>query len=109
MRLRDINESLSQELKDPAYAAAYLEAALHENGVDGFLLALRNIVITTEGIAAIAESTKLGRESLYKALSEHGNPQFSTICKVIKALGLELSFEPTQGSPDLNQETLPPM
>lgn len=109
MRLRDINESLSQELKDPAYAAAYLEAALQENGVDGFLLALRNMVVATQGMAAIAETTELGRESLYKALSEHGNPQFSTVCKVIKALGLELSFQPTHVYPDLSQETLPPM
>jgi probable addiction module antidote protein len=109
MRLKNINETLSQELKDPEYAALYLKEALNENGIDGFLLALRNLVVATEGMAAIAREAELGRESLYKALSEQGNPQFSTICKVISALGLELSFQPTQSKPDSTQETLPSM
>ena len=38
----------------------------------------------------IARDTGLGRESLYKALSTNGNPEFATIMKVIKALGLKL-------------------
>lgn len=105
MRLRDINETLSQELKDPEYAALYLKEALNENGIDGFLLALRHLVVATEGMTAVAQETELGRESLYKALSEQGNPQFATICKVVSALGLELSFQPTQSNPDLTQET----
>jgi probable addiction module antidote protein len=38
----------------------------------------------------IAKDAGLGRESLYKALSPDGNPEFATIMKVIAALGLEL-------------------
>jgi probable addiction module antidote protein len=38
----------------------------------------------------IARQTGLGRESLYKALSPEGNPEFSTVLKVVKALGLRL-------------------
>ena len=40
------------------------------------------------------DAAGLGRESLYKSLSENGNPEFSTILRVVKALGLKLSVEP---------------
>jgi probable addiction module antidote protein len=38
----------------------------------------------------IARKTGLGRESLYKALSPDGNPEFATILKVVRSLGLKL-------------------
>ena len=44
-------------------------------------------------MSKIASDTDLGRESLYKALSEAGNPQFMTVQKVIVALGLQLSIK----------------
>jgi probable addiction module antidote protein len=44
----------------------------------------------------IAEETALGRESLYKALSESGNPQFSTIQKIVSVLGFQISIEPIE-------------
>lgn len=94
MKLKDINDSLKHELRDPELAALYLQESLSENGIDGFLLALRNVVIANDGMACIAKETELGRESLYKALSLDGNPQFSTICKVVSALGLSISFQP---------------
>jgi probable addiction module antidote protein len=42
----------------------------------------------------ISNRTGLGRESLYKALSQNGNPEFATVLKVIKALGLRLHVAP---------------
>jgi probable addiction module antidote protein len=44
----------------------------------------------------LARETGLGRESLYKALSPNGNPEFSTILKVVQALGLRLHASPTK-------------
>jgi len=41
-------------------------------------------------MSQIARETGLGRESLYKAFSPHGNPEFSTVLKVVRALGLRL-------------------
>jgi len=41
-------------------------------------------------MSGIAKETGLGRESLYKALSPEGNPEISTVLKVVKALGLRL-------------------
>ena len=46
-------------------------------------------------MSSIAESTGLGRESLYKSLSEDGNPEFATVLKVVEALGLKLTAVPS--------------
>jgi probable addiction module antidote protein len=45
-------------------------------------------------MSQIAKQTGLGRESLYKALSPEGNPEFSTVLKVVQALGLKLHAVP---------------
>jgi probable addiction module antidote protein len=94
MTLKDFNKTFEHELQDPEYAALYLKLALQDNGMEGFLLALRNVIQATRGMTDIASETELGRESLYKALSEAGNPQFATVQKVLAALGLQLAVEP---------------
>lgn len=47
-------------------------------------------------MTAIAEETGLGRESLYKALGENGNPEFATVLKLMKGMGLKLSALPIE-------------
>ena len=47
-------------------------------------------IARAKGMAQIAQETGLGRESLYKALSPEGNPEFATVLKVVRALGLRL-------------------
>ncbi len=44
MKLKDLNETLKREFQDPDFAALYLKEALQENGMEGFLLALRNVI-----------------------------------------------------------------
>jgi len=73
--------------------AAYIEAALEENDPGIFASALGDIA-KAKGMTQISKETGLGRESLYKALSADGNPEFSTILKVINALGLKLHAFP---------------
>ncbi len=93
MRLKDFNETFEQELNDPEYAASYLEYAL-EDGMETFLIALREVAKANGGMSRLAEATTLGRESMYKALSEDGNPKIKTVQTVLKALGLRLSITP---------------
>lgn len=81
----DIVESLDNDER----IAAYLEAALEENDAPLIAAALGDIA-RAKGMSEIARQTGLGRESLYKALSPEGNPEFSTVLKVIRALGLRL-------------------
>jgi probable addiction module antidote protein len=67
--------------------AAYLDAAL-EDGDTAVIMAALGDIARAKGMAQIARDTGLGRESLYKALSVTGNPEFATILKVVRALGL---------------------
>ena len=69
--------------------AVYLEAAL-EDGDPALIAAALGDIARAKGMSQIARETGLGRESLYKALSPDGNPEFSTVLKVVRALGLRL-------------------
>lgn len=69
--------------------AAYLEAALEEGDPTLVAAALGDIA-RAKGMTQVAREAGLGRESLYKALSPAGNPEFATILKVVAALGLQL-------------------
>jgi probable addiction module antidote protein len=77
--------------------AAYLEAALQE-GDPALIAAALGDIARAKGMSQIARDAGLGRESLYKALSAEGNPEFATIMKVISALGLQLHASPTGSS-----------
>ncbi|MBI3071530.1 MAG: putative addiction module antidote protein [Deltaproteobacteria bacterium] len=70
-------------------AAAYLEAALEADDPALFSAALGDIA-RARGMTQIARETGLGRASLYKALSAGGKPEFSTVFRVIRSLGLKL-------------------
>jgi probable addiction module antidote protein len=84
-RVWDAAEYLTTEKE----MAAYLEAALEEGDPALFAAALGDIA-RAKGMSEIARQTGLGRESLYKALSSDGNPEFATVLKVVESLGLKL-------------------
>jgi probable addiction module antidote protein len=77
--------------------AAYLEAAL-EDGDPALVAAALGDIARAKGMTQLARETGLGRESLYKALSPSGNPEFATIMKVISALGLKLHAAPANST-----------
>lgn len=79
----------AEHLESEEDMAAYLEAAL-EDGDPALIAAALGDIARAQGMSAIARKTGLGRESLYKALSPDGNPEFSTVLKVVRALGLRL-------------------
>jgi len=83
----------AEHLETDEDMAAYLEAALEENDPSLIAAALGDIA-RAKGMSRIAKQTGLGRESLYKALSPEGNPEFSTILKVVNALGIKLHAIP---------------
>ena len=67
----------------------YLEAAF-EDGDPGLIAAALGDIAKAKGMTTVAAEAGLGRESLYKALSPDGNPEFATVLKVMRALGLKL-------------------
>ena len=83
----------AQYLKTKEDIADYLEAVI-EIGDPALLTHALGIIARSKGMAQIAKATGLGRESLYKALSAQGNPEFATVLKVIHALGLKLKVAP---------------
>ncbi len=81
----------AEHLKTDEEMARYLELCMEEAGDDAAFIAkaLGNIA-RAKGMTQLAKETGMGRESLYKALSGQGDPRFSTILKVMSALGLRL-------------------
>ncbi len=90
--------ALVRELRaDPSFAAEYLRAALEvEDEPRVLLLALRHLAEARGGIAKVAKAARVEHESLYRALSAHGNPRLSTLVAVTKAMGLKLTVETGQ-------------
>ncbi len=82
---------MAEQLRTPEEMAAYLDAWLTEapDDVTGIARALGDIA-RAKGMTQVAKEAGLSRESLYKALSENGNPSFATILKVVRALGVRL-------------------
>jgi probable addiction module antidote protein len=74
--------------------AAYFDACLNEDPGDGSLIrAALGDIARAKGMTKLARDTGLTREGLYKALSSSGNPELSTIIKVIRALGIHIRAE----------------
>ena len=84
---------LLESLKDPEEAAAYIEAVLELDDSAALLLALRQVA-KAHGMAEVARRADVGEKSLFRALSENGNPTLDTINKVLHAVGLRLSVTP---------------
>ena len=74
---------------------AYMEDALESNDPAVIAHAL-GVVARARGMAQIAQQAGLSRESLYKALSAEGNPEFGTVLRVMHALGLKLSVSASE-------------
>ncbi|HAU1765479.1 TPA: putative addiction module antidote protein [Legionella pneumophila] len=87
----DYKNYLIESLKDPKEAAGYLNAALEDGDVDGFLEALRNVVDAQGGMTTLAKKTTKGRESLYKTISKTGNPYLRNTNEILHALGFQLA------------------
>ena len=91
-------DQLLDRLQDPTEAAHYLTACLEESD-EVFLIGLRDVVDAHGGVAQLAEATGLNRETLYRTLSENGNPRLSSLGLIVEALGLRLSIEPPGDGP----------
>jgi probable addiction module antidote protein len=95
----DIPEGFSRldaadTLKTDEDAVLYFEVCLQKDPGDGSLIrAALGDIARARGMSQLARETGLSREGLYQALSGKGNPEFGTIMKVIRALGLKLHAE----------------
>ena len=87
------DDYMGESLKDPAEAAAYIEAVMELDDPAALLVALRHVA-KAHGMAEVARRADVGDKTLFKALSADGNPTLSTVHKVLHAVGLRLSVVP---------------
>ena len=88
-KLKTTKWDVTEYLKTDEDMAAYLEAAM-EDGHPAVIAAAIGNIARAKGMTQVARKAGIGRVSLYKALSPDGNPEFATVLKVIRALGLRL-------------------
>lgn len=81
-------------LRTRADIAAYLEDMLADGDARAIPVALRTVSDAVGGMAALAEQTGLSRETLYRTLSERGNPRLDTLASILQAFGLRLAVQP---------------
>jgi len=91
MATANYQKGLLERLQEPKYASEYLNEALKEMSQEVFLLALRDVA-KAKGMSLAAREAQLNRETLYRMLSEKGNPNLSSLNKLLDTLGLTLSI-----------------
>ena len=92
MKLREFDPS--RHLDSEEAIAIYLEEVLEED--PDMLASALGDVARARGMTQLAQQTGLAREALYQALSENGNPTYSTLRKVMDALGVRFSVQPIE-------------
>ena len=88
--VKTIPWNTTDHLQTPDDIAAYLEAVF-EDGDPELISHALGAVARSRGMTEIARRTGLARQSLYKALSPDGHPEFATVLHVVRALGLKLT------------------
>ena len=91
---RSVSYRSSDYLKSAQDIADYLNAALEDGDERVLLLALRNATDAIGGMTELARRSGLTRESLYRTLSEEGNPRLSSLRAILGAFGVELAVRP---------------
>ena len=92
MKGEDYRIGLLERLQDVEYAVGYLTEVLTHESPEAFLIALRDVIDARQAnILELSKNAGITRQTLYNALSENGNPTFSTLSDILKALGLQFS------------------
>lgn len=88
------HDYLIKRLGAPQEAAAYLNAVAEDGDLKALLKAIRNVVEAQGGVGALAKKTGLSRTTLYKTLSERGNPEMGTLEAILEVYGMRIGFFP---------------
>jgi len=86
----------ADHLRSDAEVAVYIEEMLADGDARAVPVALRTVADALGGMGVLAEKTGLSRETLYRTLSERGNPRLDTLAAILAAFGLRLSVRPTR-------------
>ncbi len=97
-KARSVKYRPSDYLKTKEDIVEYLNAAIEDGDERVLLMALRNVVDALGGMTRLANETGLKRESLYRTLSEKGNPRLSSLVAMLDYMDLELAVRPRNSS-----------
>ncbi len=79
---------------DPELAAEYLNTVLEDGDEADLMLALRTLSKTFGGIQEVARQAEVNAHTLYRTLSEQGNPELKTLSSILRAMGMRLAVKP---------------
>jgi probable addiction module antidote protein len=89
--MKRFTETLKEMLQNPQTAASYINAVLEEGDPKMLLVALRDVAEAQGGLRKLARSTRLHRGNLHKMLSRKGNPEVTTLIRLLDTFNLRLS------------------
>lgn len=81
---------------DPALAAEYLNAVLDDGDETDLMLALRTLTKAFGGLQEVARSAEINTNTIYRTLSEKGNPELKTLSAILRTMGMRLAIQPIQ-------------
>jgi len=79
---------------DPELAAEYLNSVLEDGDESDLMLALRTLSKAFGGVQEIAKQAEVNAHTLYRTLSEQGNPELKTLSSILRAMGMRLAVQP---------------
>lgn len=80
--------------RDPELAAEYLNSILADGDVTDLMLALRSLSRAFGGVQEVARQAEVNANTLYRTLSEQGNPELKTLAAILKSMGMRLAVQP---------------
>ena len=90
--------SLEMFRADPNLAADYLNSVLEDGDETELMLAFRTLSKVFGGVQEVARQAEVNAHTLYRTLSEQGNPELKTLAAILKAMGMRLAVQPIQHS-----------
>jgi probable addiction module antidote protein len=94
-RALNIKDQLYEDLRDPAYASAYINEAILD-GDEAVLKTALADVIRSRGVAAVARRAGINRVTVYKTLKPGTESSFTTMHALLKACNVSLQVLPTE-------------
>lgn len=88
--------SLEMFRNDPELAVDYLNSVLADGDESDLMLALRSLSKAYGGVQEIARHAEVNAHTLYRTLSEQGNPELKTLSSILRAMGMRLAVQPIQ-------------
>ena len=80
--------------RHPRFAAEYLNEVLEDGDQEELLVALRRMADAFGGVVQVAEAAELNATTLYRTLSERGNPELKSLKAILKVMGLRIAVQP---------------